>query len=168
MLGTYIKFRGTGGTKMSANADLNTMETYVQGKTIETSFSYMGQNVKNNYIFGYLRGPGGQTLHRSHDNLKNPYRIASILYVDWYRWEDSWEARWAQSDYLWVFNMEAIWEELLKLSWERWSVCGPYYPPPPPPPRVHSTCKIWKQSDKDFLSVTMRMMKCLRTRLNND
>ena len=24
-----------------------------------------------------------------------------ILYVDWYRWEDSWEARWARSDYLW-------------------------------------------------------------------
>ena len=25
-----------------------------------------------------------------------------ILYVDWYRWEDSWEARWDRSDYLWV------------------------------------------------------------------
>ena len=22
-----------------------------------------------------------------------------MLYVDWYRWEDSWEARWARSDY---------------------------------------------------------------------
>ena len=26
--------------------------------------------------------PRPQTLHRSHDNLKNPYRIASIFYVD--------------------------------------------------------------------------------------
>ena len=30
MLGPYIKFKGTGGTKMSANADLITVETYVQ------------------------------------------------------------------------------------------------------------------------------------------
>ena len=25
--------------------------------------------------------PRPQTLHRSHDNLKNPYRIASIFYM---------------------------------------------------------------------------------------
>ena len=25
--------------------------------------------------------PRPQTLHRSHDNLKNPYRIASIFYI---------------------------------------------------------------------------------------
>ena len=30
MLGPYIKSRGTRGTEMSANADLITMETYVQ------------------------------------------------------------------------------------------------------------------------------------------
>ena len=48
-----------------------------------------------------------QTLHRSHDNLKNPYWIAY-----WYRWEHSWEARWAQSDKLWATQ------------------------PPPPPPRI--------------------------------
>ena len=30
MLGPYIKSRGTRGTKMSANADLITVETYVQ------------------------------------------------------------------------------------------------------------------------------------------
>ena len=60
MLGPYIKSRSTGGTKMSANADLITVETYVQqGKTIQTSFSYMGQNVKYIYIFGYLMDPGG-------------------------------------------------------------------------------------------------------------
>ena len=35
MLGPYIKSRGTRGTKMSANADLITVETYVQqGETI--------------------------------------------------------------------------------------------------------------------------------------
>ena len=27
------------------------------------------------------RPPRPQTLHRSHDNLKNPYRIASIFYM---------------------------------------------------------------------------------------
>ena len=51
MLGPYIKSRGTRGTKMSANADLITVETYVQqGET------FMGQNVKKNYILGALRG----------------------------------------------------------------------------------------------------------------
>ena len=35
MLGPYIKSRGTRGTKMSANTDLITVETYVQqGETI--------------------------------------------------------------------------------------------------------------------------------------
>ena len=35
MLGPYIKSKGTRGTEMSANADLITMETYVQqGETI--------------------------------------------------------------------------------------------------------------------------------------
>ena len=37
MLGPYIKSRGTGGTKMSANGDLITVETYVQGKQLKTS-----------------------------------------------------------------------------------------------------------------------------------
>ena len=37
-------------------------------------------------------------FHRLRDNLNNPYRIASIFD----RWEDSWEARWARSDYLWA------------------------------------------------------------------
>ena len=35
MLGPYIKSKGTRGTKMAANADLTTVETYVQqGETI--------------------------------------------------------------------------------------------------------------------------------------
>ena len=53
--------------------------------------------------------PRPQTLHRSRDNLSLS-DCFHILYVDWYRWEDSWEARWAQSDYLWATQ-----------------------PPPPPP-----------------------------------
>ena len=49
-----------------------------------------------------------------------------ILYVDWYWWEDSCEARWAQSDYLWATQ-----------------------PPPPRPPNspkctfVHIGAHIW-------------------------
>ena len=58
MLGPYIKSRGTGGTKMSANGDLTTVETYVQGKTIENHFLIYGLKCKKIYIFGYLRGPG--------------------------------------------------------------------------------------------------------------
>ena len=47
--------------------------------------------------------PRPQTFNRSHDNLKNPYLDCfHILYVDWYRWEDAWESRWARSDYLWA------------------------------------------------------------------
>ena len=47
----YIKSKGTGGTKMSANADFITVETYVHtGKQLKTSCLYMGQNA----IFGIL------------------------------------------------------------------------------------------------------------------
>ena len=43
--GRYIKSMGTGDTKMSANADLITVETYVhKGKQLKTSFSYLSQN----------------------------------------------------------------------------------------------------------------------------
>ena len=44
MLGPYIKSRGTRGTKMSANADLITVETYLQqGETIwKPFFLFMG------------------------------------------------------------------------------------------------------------------------------
>ena len=42
----YIKSRGTGGTKLSANADLITVETYVDtGKQLKTSLFV---------LFGYL------------------------------------------------------------------------------------------------------------------
>ena len=42
MLGPYIKSRGTRGTKMSANAALITVETYVhQGETIWKPFFHL-------------------------------------------------------------------------------------------------------------------------------
>ena len=51
---------GTGDTKMSANADLITVETYVhKGKQLKTSFSYLGQNVYFDKFEGPGRGGGG-------------------------------------------------------------------------------------------------------------
>ena len=42
MLGPYIKSRGTRGTNMSANADLITVETYVQqGETYVKPFFHL-------------------------------------------------------------------------------------------------------------------------------
>ena len=61
MLGTYIKSRGTRGTKMSANADLITVETYVQqGETIWKPFFHLWAKMLKKCIFwgilGALRG----------------------------------------------------------------------------------------------------------------
>ena len=52
MLGPYIKSRGTGVTKMSANADI-TVEPYVQQeKTIENQFCIIWvKNVKKKVYF---------------------------------------------------------------------------------------------------------------------
>ena len=47
MLGPYLKSRGYRGNEMSANADLITVETYVQQE--ET-----GSKCKQMYILGYL------------------------------------------------------------------------------------------------------------------
>ena len=59
-VGPLRKIQGYRGTKMSANADLITVETYVQqGKTIENQFLIYGLKCKKKYIFGYLRGHGG-------------------------------------------------------------------------------------------------------------
>ena len=59
MLGPYIKSRGTRGTKMSANTDLITVETLctTRGNNLKTIFSFMGQNVKEMFIFGVFWGP---------------------------------------------------------------------------------------------------------------
>ena len=62
MVGPYIKSRGTVGTKMSANADLITRETYVhvqQRENITTSFSCMGQNMNKNVICLLFSGTWG-------------------------------------------------------------------------------------------------------------
>ena len=61
MLGPYIKSRGTRVTGMSANADLTTVETYVQqGETIwKNQFFIYGPKCKKKNILGYLGGPEG-------------------------------------------------------------------------------------------------------------
>ena len=47
--------------------------------------------------------PRPQTYLCERDNFKKSWTDCfHILYVDWYRWEDSWEARWARSDYFWA------------------------------------------------------------------
>ena len=58
MLGPYIKSRGTRGTKMSANVDLITVETYVQqGETIWKPFFFIyGLKCKKNVYFGGILG----------------------------------------------------------------------------------------------------------------
>ena len=79
MLGPYIKSRGTRGTEMSANADLIKMETYVQqGHNLKTSFSHMGQNVKQMYILGYLGGPEGVFNDRTGPILLSSYPLTHI------------------------------------------------------------------------------------------
>ena len=53
--GPLHKIQGTVGTKMSANADRITLETYSK---LTTGFSYMDQNMNTNAFFYYLGGPG--------------------------------------------------------------------------------------------------------------
>ena len=59
MLGPYIKSRGTRGTKMSANADLITVETYMynKGKQFENHFFIYGPKCKKKNILGVFWGP---------------------------------------------------------------------------------------------------------------
>ena len=59
MLGPYIKSRGTRGTKMSANADLTTVETYVQqAETIwKPVFHLWAKMLKKCIFWGYFGGP---------------------------------------------------------------------------------------------------------------
>ena len=54
MLGPYIKSRGTRGTKMSANADLITVETYMynKGKQFENHFFIYGPKCEKIVYFG--------------------------------------------------------------------------------------------------------------------
>ena len=62
MLGPYIKSRGTRGTKMSANADLITMKTFVQGKTIENQFLIYGPKCNFVLHIWLFVGPWGIQL----------------------------------------------------------------------------------------------------------
>ena len=65
MLGPYIKFRGTGGTKLSANTDLITVETYVQGSTIEKQFFHICAKMLKTDIYCWLsKGPYGPSMIR--------------------------------------------------------------------------------------------------------
>ena len=57
------------------------------------------------YVWGILwfsrrYASAASAFHRLRDNLTMD--CFHILYVDWYRWEDSWEARLARFDYLWA------------------------------------------------------------------
>ena len=63
MLGPYIKSRGTRGTKMSANADPITVETYVQqGETIWKRFLSLNPKYEKIILFFIFGGSwGGRT-----------------------------------------------------------------------------------------------------------
>ena len=77
MLGPYIKSRGTRGTKMSANADLITVETYVQqGETIWKPFFHLWAKMwKKNVYFG---GPEGVFNDQTKPILLSSYSLTHI------------------------------------------------------------------------------------------
>ena len=57
MLGPCIKSMGTRGTKMSANTDLITLDTYLQqGKQFENHFFIYGPKCEKNVYFGGILG----------------------------------------------------------------------------------------------------------------
>ena len=63
---------------MSANGDLITVETYVQGKTIENQFLIYGLKCKTYIFFCYLRGPGGIQMS---DSVCLALRLSSHQYI---------------------------------------------------------------------------------------
>ena len=119
MLGPYIKSRGTRGTETSANADHITMETNVQqGETIWKPVFHMSQNVKKNYILGYLGGPEASKIRLGLSCF--PAILSPIS--------------------MYMSNKETIWYEIFKLKpqiWKKytfffhiWGVLGgPYVEP---------------------------------------
>ena len=77
MLGPYIKSRGT---KMSANADLITGETYVQqGETIWKPFFHLWAKMLKKCIFwGYFGGPEGVFNDQTKPILLSSYPLTHI------------------------------------------------------------------------------------------
>ena len=72
MLGLYIKSMGTGVNKMSVDADLFTVEIYVQqGKTIENQFFIYGPKCKQIVYFWLFEGAllGFQLFSDSYPHL---------------------------------------------------------------------------------------------------
>ena len=81
MLGPHIKSKGTRGTKMSANADLITVETYVQqGETIwKPVFQLWAKMLKKReYILGYLGGPEGVFNDQTGPIMLSSYPLTHI------------------------------------------------------------------------------------------
>ena len=80
MLGPYIKSRGTRGTKMSANADLITVETYLQqGETIWKPFFHLWAKMWKKCIFlGYFGGPEGVFNDQTKPILLSSYPLTHI------------------------------------------------------------------------------------------
>ena len=80
MLGPNIKSRGTRGTKMSANADLITLETYVQqGETIWKPFFHLWAKMWKKCIFwGYFGGPEGVFNDQTKPILLSSYPLTHI------------------------------------------------------------------------------------------
>ena len=81
MLGPYIKSRGTRATKMSSNAALIIMETYVQqGETIWKPVFHIYMNVKKYiYILGYLGGPEGVFNDQTGPILLSSYPLTGYI-----------------------------------------------------------------------------------------
>ena len=79
-VGPLHKIQGYQGTEISADADLITVETYVQqGETIlKNSFSYIGQDVKKMYILGYLGGLEGIFNDQTGPVLLSSYPLTHI------------------------------------------------------------------------------------------
>ena len=80
MLGPYIKSRRTRGTKMSANTDLITVETYVQqGETIWKPFFHLRAKMLKKCIFwGYFGGPEGVFNDQTKPILLSSYPLTHI------------------------------------------------------------------------------------------
>ena len=76
--GPLHQIHGHLSTKMSENAGFITVETYIQGKTIENQFSYMGKNVKQIYNFWLFDVPWGALGSHQESEVLSSYYSANI------------------------------------------------------------------------------------------